>query len=52
MQEEMRALEENQMWEMVPRPEGVQPVGSRWVFNLKYNAYGTLERYEARLVAK
>jgi len=32
--------------------QGVKLVGCRWVFNLKYNADGTLERYKARLIAK
>ena len=52
MQEEMRALEKNNTKETVPRPKGVQLVGCRWVFNVKYNANGTLERYKTRLVAK
>ena len=34
------------------RPRGVLPVGCKWVFNVKYKADGTLERYKARLVAK
>ncbi|CAL9018430.1 unnamed protein product, partial [Prunus brigantina] len=29
-----------------------KPVGCRWVFTIKYNADGTVERYKARLVAK
>lgn len=33
-------------------PKGKKPVGCKWVFNLKYNADGTIERYKARLVAK
>ena len=37
---------------MVPRPKGVTSVGCRWIFNLKYKADDTLERYKARLVAK
>ena len=52
MQEEMNALNKNQTWELVPRPKGITPVGCRWIFNLKYKADGTLERYKARLVAK
>ena len=32
-------------------PEGVIAVGTRFVFKLKLNADGTIERYEARLVA-
>ena len=42
MQEEMRALEKNQTSEMVPRLKGTQPIGCRWMFNVKYNADGTL----------
>ncbi|CAL8157410.1 unnamed protein product [Prunus armeniaca] len=30
----------------------MKPVGCRWVFIVKYNADGTVERYKARLVAK
>jgi len=52
MQEEMWALKKNNTWDLVPKPKGVVPVGCRWVFNLKYNADGSLERYKARLVAK
>ena len=37
---------------MVSRPKGVTPVGYKWIFNLKYKADGTLERYKDRLVAK
>ena len=37
---------------MVPRPKGIRHVGCKGVFNLKYNADGTLERYKAGLVAK
>lgn len=47
MHEEMKALEKNKTWEMMPKPKGVQPVGCRWAFNVKYNANGTLERCKA-----
>ena len=52
MLEEMRVLHKNQMWELVSQPKGVRPVGCKWIFNLKYKADGTLERYKIRLVAK
>jgi len=42
MQEEMKALEKNNTWDLVPRPKGVGLVGCIWVFNLKYNVDGTL----------
>lgn len=50
--EEMKALEKNQTWEMVELPKGKKTVGCKWVFTIKYNSDGTLERYKARLVAK
>ena len=31
---------------------GKSTVGCRWIFTIKYRAYGTLERYKVRLVAK
>ncbi|CAL8102598.1 unnamed protein product [Prunus armeniaca] len=32
--------------------EGTKHVGCRWMFTVKYNADGTVEKYKARLVAK
>src|SRR6202034_3622440 len=52
MVEEMTALKKNGTWELVSLPEGKKPVGCKWVFTVKQNADGTVERYKARLVAK
>ncbi|BBN67319.1 transposable element gene [Prunus dulcis] len=49
---EMEALQKNNTWDIVDLPKGTKPVGCRWVFTVKYNADGTVERYKARLVAK
>ncbi|CAM8951545.1 unnamed protein product [Rhodiola kirilowii] len=50
--EEIKALEKNATWEKVDLPKGKSIVGSKWIFTLKYNSDGSLERYKARLVAK
>ncbi|KAI3448868.1 hypothetical protein Pfo_005533 [Paulownia fortunei] len=50
--EEMKALEKNATWEKVDLPQGKTIVGYKWVFTVKYNSDGSLERYKARLVAK
>lgn len=52
MRVEMEALEKNDTWDLVELPTGKSLVGCKWVFTVKYNADGSLERYKARLVAK
>jgi hypothetical protein len=52
MLEEMEALEKNKTWELVDLPLGKDPVGCKWVYTVKQNPSGNVERYKARLVAK
>jgi hypothetical protein len=52
MLEEMEALEKNNTWEVVELPKGKEPVGCKWVYTIKQNPDGKVDRYKARLVAK
>ena len=52
MEKEMKSLKDNEVWELVELPEGRKPVGSRWVYKVKTDANGSIERYKARLVAQ
>ena len=52
MQEELRALDKNRTWEIVPLPPGKKAVGCKWVFAVKQTPEGKIDRYKARLVAK
>ena len=52
MEEEMHTLAENETWDLVDAPKGVKPIGCRWVYKVKYNTDGSVNRYKARLVAK
>nr|GEZ49538.1 ribonuclease H-like domain-containing protein [Tanacetum cinerariifolium] len=45
------ALVNNGTWLLIPRPAGVNRVRTMWLFKYKFNADGTLSRYEACLVA-
>ena len=52
MKTEIDSLCDNRVWELVELPEGRKPVGSKWVFKVKTNADGSIERCKARLVAQ
>ena len=51
-EEEMHALAENETWDLVDAPTGVKTIGCRWVYKVKYNTNGSVNRYKAGLVAK
>lgn len=50
MQKEIWALEDNGTWTMEYLPPGKKALGSKWVYKIKYNSDGTVERLKARLV--
>ena len=49
---EYTSLIRNRAWNLVQLPKGRKPVGCRWVFKIKHDANGAVERYKARLVAE
>ena len=52
MHNEISALERNNTWVFTPLPPGKTPIGCKWVYKIKLNPDGSIERYKARLVAK
>ena len=52
IREELKALKEAGTWGIVERPKGRNIVRNKWVFRIKKDAAGRIERYKARLVAK
>ena len=51
----MQALIENNTWSLVPRVEGKQPIGCKWIYKIKRNvdgSIGSIARYKARIVAQ
>lgn len=52
MTEEYRALMHNNTWELVNPEHSIKIIGSKWIFKIKCNIDGSVNRYKARLVAK
>nr|KYP36406.1 Retrovirus-related Pol polyprotein from transposon TNT 1-94 [Cajanus cajan] len=52
MHDEITALEANDTWVLTDLPPNKTTIGCRWVYKIKHNADGSIERYKARLVAK
>ena len=52
MNEEIKSMKDNDVWDLVPLPESVKPIGCKWIFKTKRDSKGDVERYKARLVTK
>ncbi|KAJ3684366.1 hypothetical protein LUZ61_013530 [Rhynchospora tenuis] len=50
MQTEIEALEHNNTWSIEDLPSNKKAIGCKWVYRIKYNSDGSVERYKARLV--
>ena len=48
----MDFMKVNDVWTLVDPPEGVKPIGYKWIFKKKRGTDGKVETYKARLVAK
>ena len=52
MSAELEALKANNYWSILSLPVGKHVVGCKWVYRVKYNTDGSIERYKVHLVAK
>jgi hypothetical protein len=52
MEQELKAVEQNRTWELVPLPAGHRPITLKWVYKLKKDELGTMIKHKARLVAR
>lgn len=51
-EDEIKSLQENNVWNVVIRPAGRKVVGGKWVCKVKGNAIGEVERFKVKYVAK
>jgi hypothetical protein len=52
MDEEIQSLKQNQTWTLVEPPKNQQFIDNRWVYKIKRNEDGSVQKYKARLVAR
>ena len=52
MENEMKSMNANKVWDLEIIPKGAKIVGCKWVYKTKLDSQGNIERYKARLVAK
>lgn len=52
MKDEIGQIEKNETWELVPRPEGKNVIGGKWIFQNKLDESGKVVRNKARFVCK
>ena len=52
MNEEYNSIMRNKTWDLVELPIDKVPIGSKWLFKSKLKAYGSIDKFKERLVAK
>src|ERR1044072_4091935 len=52
MQEELGQFKIKEVWNLVPRPEGFNVIGTKWIFKNKSDENGHVTKIKARLVAQ
>ena len=52
MHEEYPSIMKNDVWDVVPRPEGKSIVTSKWIYKIKHAVDGIIEKYKTRFVAR
>ena len=52
LQDEMRSMSTNDVWDLEKIPKGAKVVGYKWVYKTKYGSKRNVEIHKAQLVVK
>ena len=52
MKSELGSIYKNNTWELCDLPKGRKAIATKWIYKVKRNADGSIDRFKARLVAK
>jgi hypothetical protein len=48
----LKLFRKNKTWKLVERPQDKEIIGVKWIYKVKYNVDGSVQRNKLRLVAK
>jgi hypothetical protein len=51
MVEEYESILKNDVWEVIPRPQGKLVVNFKWIYKINHATDGSVEKFKARFVA-
>jgi len=51
MAKDYESIMKNDVWDVFPRLKGKSVVTSKWLFKIKHEVDGSIEKYKARFVA-
>ena len=51
MLEEIKAIEENDTWELIDPPPGCRPIDLKWVYKVKRDKLGAIVKHKVCLIA-
>ena len=52
LKDKMKSMSTNKVWDLETIPKGVKTIGCKWVYKIKYDSRGNVEKFKARLVVK
>ena len=52
MNEKMKSMDQNCIWDLVELPNNCRKVKCKWIFRTKRDAKGKIEQFKARFLAK
>jgi hypothetical protein len=52
MEDEIKSMSTNQVWDLLKIFKGVKTIGCKWVYNMKHDSKENVERFKTRLIGK
>lgn len=52
MNHKLDALISTNTWTIIDFPSNKTPIGCKWIYKIKYNAYGSIKRHKVSLLEK